>query len=256
MKLVISFLFFVCSSLACELNSQNDYVTLSAPMSTLMKKLRVLSRVRLISTFHPYEEKIKKVSGGIFLRGDKINLKENTILFFDESKELERNLKKTIAQKVIVKTRGLSSIQSTRYLINKLSPYLKNCKKRIDLLQLEIEKMKERISSFKFKDTFLFYLGGISKDLKNNSMLITHDGFLLDLKENKSFKTYPSTTAYTNWSAKILKELKNKKYYGLKKSSKKKIHKLKSKYFNINYPGILIPGYSQVEFLNFFLDSL
>ena len=261
MKLVTSLsILLLASSWAwsCELNKKYSYIALSAPISILLKELGVLSEVKSIGSFHPYREKIKKIDGGIFLRASELDLDLNTVLFYDSSKNLEKELKKFKfkAQKIV--TRELSAIESTSYLLNKVSPYLRACEVQVTKLKSKIKAIGAKIKKTIFSKTFIFYTGSFSSSGKNNSLVIANDGFVLDLKENKSFSSYPSQLAYVNWSSKLLSKIDNKFLVGLSESSSHGIslEQISSNTVNIKYPGVLIPGYSQLKFLDYFIDKL
>jgi len=260
MKLVISLCIFLLASpkaWSCELNKKYNYIALSAPVSILLKELGVLSDVKSIGSFHPYKEKIKKLDGGIFLRASELDLGPNTVLFYDSSKNLEKELKsfKFKAEKIV--TRKLSAMKSTTYLLSKISPYLKACSAQLVSLKSKVKAIESKLKKMQFSDSIIFYTAPFSSSGKNNSLVIANDGFVLDLKKNNTFSSYPSELAYVNWSSKLLKKIDNKLLVGLKESSNGiSLQKINSNTINIKYPGVLIPGYSQLKFLDYFIDKV
>lgn len=254
-KLFIYLTLLSYNSFACQLNPKYEYTALSAPVSVVIKKLGLISQVKTLGSFHPFNESIKKVDGGIFLRAKNLNLNNNSIIFYDESKALNREFKKLDVKLEKIITRNFSAIKATKHILKKLNPYLLNCAPKTTELKDSLDETEALIKKYKFKKTNIFYLGKISKGARNN-LIIANDGFVLDLKHNKTFSTYPSSLAYVSWSSKVLKEIKNVFSVGVASGFKEEIKIINMDSVNINYPGVLIPGLQQVEFLKFYISKL
>ncbi len=243
------------NTFACKLDSSFNYVALSAPISVLMKELNVINQASFIGSFHPFKEKVKKVDGGIFLRLKNLKLTNNSVLFYDKSQELGKELSGLKVNKEEVDTYGLSSIKATEKLIELLSKYLNNCHNEIQIIKKRLHVIQKKLLSTKFTKSYLFFLGEVTKR-KQPNLIIARDGVVLDLLKNSTFKTYPSDFPYVSWSAKILKKLTNKTLIGLINTETKSFVEVGTDRYNIGQKGALIPGYTQALLLEYFLDQM
>ncbi|MCT4640737.1 MAG: hypothetical protein N4A33_00465 [Bacteriovoracaceae bacterium] len=253
MKLVISLLIISFSSFSCHLDKSYEYISLSSPMSFLLDELGLLDKVKYVSSFYPKKTAVKKISGGIFLKPSELSIKKNTIIFLDRSKDLSRIFKE-YQNTYFLDLKSMSAQKATYKTLAAVKKYTRNCDKKISLIEEKIKKVTRKISRKKFHSKYLFFLATFAKNLRNESMLITEDIFVKDLKQNKSFKTYPSSLAYTRYSQKVL-EINKGIYIGLDSQVEiPKVTKIKSDVYNIYFPGSLTPGISQINFLDYFLD--
>lgn len=243
------------NSYACNLDPKYEYWMLSAPVSVVIKELGLISEVKKIGSFHPFKEIISKVDGGIFLRAKNLNLSQKSLIIYDESKALNREFLNLNVKLEKIITRNLSAIVATQYILDKLAPYLIKCNSKVSSIKNFLKETKLKIKDHKFLKTYLFYLGAISSGARNN-LIIANDGFVLDLKNNQSFTTYPSSLAYVSWSSKELKKLKNYISIGVESNENKDLKEIDKKSINLFYPGILVPGLQQVKFLDYLIDKI
>ncbi|MBC77860.1 MAG: hypothetical protein CME64_17775 [Halobacteriovoraceae bacterium] len=245
---------------ACKLRPSNKYISFSAPITYLLEGLSLLEDPSLdaISSFHPVENKdIKQLHGGIFLSKKKLKEMNDSIIFFDESRELKRTLKQSNVKKTIeVVTRNQNPFEAYEKSLGLLSPYLQGCKKRVSKLNNRVGKVKSRIKQSSLpKKTYLFFLGKIGKTGKAPRLIMANDGVVKFLKESLSMKTYPSELAYVPPSSRILNKLENKVFIGLYESKEKlELQKLMPGKYNIGFPNALKPGITQVYFLEALMD--
>lgn len=266
MKTVISFFLILLSnfSIACRLDNQNTYTSLSGPITMLLEELHLLNdpSLKVISKFHPVKEgtKVKMLAGGLFISSRVMKELAEQVVFIDASKELEDNFKKYKVKKLIViNTLGKNVFDVVRENIKDLSAYLLNCEKQLGELQKRIKNSETKVAEIKKnKGTFLFYLGEVSKSNLPN-LLIVADGAVLTLIQN-GLVSYPSELSYVTWADKVVKSLKNPvKHFGVVdgKSEKLQVTILEgSEKINLSMRGILTPGIRQMFFLNEFLEYL
>lgn len=261
--MVIRFLFVFTffmgfnSSWACKLDPSHRYVSLSGPITMLMEEMGLLEDMSLkaISTLHPVADGkgIEKIAGGLFLSSKTLQSFSDKVVFIDASKELEKNVKKYGAKKlIIVSTRAMGAIEVVKENIKTLSPFLIECEQKQKAveskLQIVANKLKQLPNS---KNTLLFFLGEITRD-KFPTLLMVHDGLVIDLIRN-GMKSYPSELSYVSWSEKIVRSLGDHvSHFGLKNgdSEKIKVEQIDKNKINLSMRGILTPGISQVNFLD------
>lgn len=256
MKTVFSLLFLFCinETQACHFNQH--VVSLSAPMTMIFEELNLLGDPKLlaISTFHPVDESQKfsaeRLAGGIFLSKKYLKSYQKAFVFFDESQELKRELKKAnIKSLVEFKSRGLDPFDVTFQSIKSLKGVTKGCEKKIKELKLKLIKIKQSFQLPTILKKSIYFLGEI-KDQKPD-LIIGDDSFVLFLKKSKEFKTYPTSLSYIPWSQKIMKRLKDYMLVGISSSQNNdlKVQKVRTKEFNFSMRGLLTPGIRQVYFL-------
>ncbi len=256
------FLILSFDSYACYLSARYKYVSLSGPVTFLLEELNLLndSALTAISKFHEVKDfKKDKVGGGIFLSESKLNEWKNHVVFYDESRDLEKTLMMG-NQMILVKmkSRGLDPFQATMSSMNLLRPYLMNCANKLVDIEKKLNEIEQKlISSSKRNENHYFFLGELTKE-KLPSLLIL-DGPVMSLKKHQMIKTYESTLYYIYWSEKELEKVFDQEgfYWGLNES---KIPQLKSKNIsknksNLYYRGVLIPGITQVKFLDEFFKT-
>lgn len=255
MKLVISFFIFLLMAfevLSCELK-ENKYLLLSSPMTMLLEKLDLLNspHILAISSFHPIKESSKpRIGGGIFLSVKKLKQYEGSIIFFDESRELQRNLKRSVeGVHIEVKSRGKNPFAILEENIEVLLPYLYQCEEKLEKIKqwsLRVEKSYAEKKAY----PWIFFLGEVKED-ELPRLIIGNDLFITFLKEKNFIKTYISDLAYVSFSEKLLKKYKNYKKIGLieGKVDEIQIEKINEDRLNLTFRGIFSAGISQISFL-------
>lgn len=261
--LVLSFLLSLHAEATCRFRKDVTALTsLSGPVTLLLKDLGLLSSpvVKAVSIFHPVSNKDFKgefLPGGIFLSPEKIQSFSGTVIFYDESRELERMfLRYPKVQSLAIKTRGLMPLEAHQVASGALSPYLIDC----DLKQAEL-RLSHRLthlkSLIKNKPSILFFLGKLGEQ-RFPELLMVHDGVVKWLIQQNLILTYPSPLGYVSWSAKIMMDFKSALNIGLNDSGQKEHRSLeKTKIgLNLTYPGALIPGKGQVEAMIYLFEKI
>lgn len=249
------FLITLKGALACKLVPSKTYVSFSAPITHLLEELKLLEdkSLKAISNYHSVQNsKVRKVHGGIFLAPKKLMQMKDSIVFYDESRELSRTLKYSdVKGAVEVVTRDLDPFKAFDSSVQKLSPYLLGCNQVLRELKDKIDRInKEALKKNLPKKTFVFYLGKISKTGKKPKLLIANDGIVKFLKEKLSMLSYPSNLSYVPPSSRILGGLSKTISIGLYESRDKlELTEVSTDTYNIGYPNSLKPGITQVYFL-------
>jgi hypothetical protein len=262
--LLASFILFFSNAFACDFRKDVKSVySLSGPITLALRDLGLIKNKTLkgVSIFHPISKKEFKgefLPGGVFLSHNTIKSFNGSLIFYDESRELSRMFSRyKEIHSIEIKSRAVTPLEVMTHLEAQLAPYLVGC----DLSGLS-KKLKERQDYLKSiaaeKLTMLFFLGAIQNE-KYPDLLMVNDGVVKWLVTEKLIKTYPSTLAYVNWSAKIMQELpKDYLKVGIKDSGnslEEKIEK-KDRVINLTYPGALIPGSGQVEAMIYLFKNL
>ena len=255
MKLASSFIIFLycISAFSCELKKGN-FALISGGITKLIQELALENskHIKLYSNFFPIKNKnATLVTGGIFISPKVIDEAQVDTVFFDSGEELRKSLRRSKAKKVIAyKTNGLDPFEAYDLSKEILVPFLKNCEDKISKLDQRINQIKKQ--SLK-NSKMIFFVGEISEYKKLPELVMSNDGFVKYLRTNKKLESYPSELSYATWSQKILTNLKDKKYLkiGLVNSEDEtfKIKKIDDEYINIHSKLALIPGLSQVFFL-------
>lgn len=247
-----------CDAKACSLKT--DIVSLSGPITMLMEELNLLEDKKLaaISHFHPIQKKTnaRALKGGLFLSLRELKKYNHHLFFVDKSVEFERMLERSkISNVVTLNTRGIGSIEATELSLNKLAPFLSGCDKRVNTLRARLAELIATLKEQKPKK-MIFYLG--SKKNKKPEYIMARDGFVLDLMTYSKLQSFESSLHYVLWSQKELKKYSNYIEIGIvhnAKETKLKISMYSPRNCDVSYPGVLIPGISQVNFLKAFVRS-
>jgi hypothetical protein len=263
--MVIKFLLLFAvsfKSFSCEINPKNNIYSLSSPVTFLLEELGLLDskKILAISVFHPVlNYSGKKLAGGVFLTEKSFKDSIDSIIFFDESKDLKRNLSKLKeSTKLEVISRDLGAFEAYELSKKKLIPYLRNCSSMITLLDKRVLKIKETLIDLKLKP-IVFYLGHFSKSLKKPNLIIVNDGFVKTLISLSKLKTYPSNLGYVNWSSKIMNKLEDSYIHvGVddSKNNEMSFSKLSANTINTSFRGALSPGIRQILFLEKLMPKL
>jgi hypothetical protein len=263
-KILSSFLFSYSLYAQCDFApSVSKVYSFAGPVTVALRDMGLLqnSKVKGISVFNPVDEKDffgKVYPGGVFLAKGTVSELAGGVIFYDESRELRKvfsGLKNT--QSIEVKTRGLIPSEVTEKIIKTISPYLKSCEKELSAWKKKTIDLEEKIlKAIPEKLNVLFYMGEFH-GARPPQTLIVNDGVVKWLIEKKKIQTYPSPLSYVNWSAKVMNELpKDIMKVGVKDSGNKMIKSVKrvNGAMNLIYPGSLVPGVSQLEAVEFWLE--
>jgi hypothetical protein len=264
MIILFSLLFRIFDVSACDFNSDIKSVySLSGAVTLNLREFGLLANKKLlgISVFHPISKKEfggRRIPGGIFLSHEMIKEFRDSIVFFDESRELKKIFSSYKNIKFVeINTRQKNPLQVQSYLKDKLNPFLSGC--QFSKIQFDMEsKLRELKVLANKKETFVFFLGLIRGN-KLPEMLIVKDGVVKWLSEERLIKTYPSELAYVNWSARVMSHLPENTYrIGLKDSGGDLIQEIEKfeNVINLTYPGSLIPGIGQVDAMIYLFKNL
>ena len=259
---LLSIILFSQSLLACKLKPDLQFYSLSGPVTLMLTELQLLKypEIQGVSVFHPVPKTYsgEVLPGGVYLGTKTLNQFTNKIVFYDESQELQRILKSHGSKTVEIKSRGLIPLEVSKVVVEKLKPFTLNCEAEFQKLlqqhELLLQKLKTLIPSSR---TFLFFLGNLG--IRSPELLIVNDGVVKWLTREGVIKTYPSELAYVNWSPKILQSLPSDHVkVGMKDSGREELKQVsKGKgFYNLTYPGALIPGIGQVNGLIFLFESI
>jgi hypothetical protein len=250
----------------CDFKKEiSKVVSLSGSSTVILKELGLLQNKKLqgISVFNPITENEFKGTvypGGIFLSHQALSGLEGSIVFFDESRDLTKifSSQSNILSKEI-KTRNLTPSKAIEGTLNVMSEFLSGCDEKIASLKNKVIKLQADILKEIPKDLkVVFYLGDFTAG-RPPGMVMVNDGVVKWLIEEKRILTYPSSLAYVNWSAKMIKNLpRDTLQVAVKDSGRKGEKKIKRSPLGMTfvYPGALVPGLSQLEAFLFWVKSL
>lgn len=247
-------LFLIFNSLcsfACELN--RPIISLSGPLTMMLEEMNLLGDKNLvgISNFHPVKTYDGQIfSGGLFLSKSVLNKNSEAFIFYDRSREFLKLLKSSKHKFYkAVETRELTPFEVVADLLLSIDQFTSKCESAITKLELKMEKLQQKLSKIKGRNA-VFFLGEIKSKLPE--LVIANDGFVTFLKQNKNYKTYPSTLSYVPWSKKSLSKLKDLVLVGIHEGKMFQLTKASSNRYNIQFRGILTPGIRQIYFLEKF----
>ena len=259
MRIFLSCFFFVSFNTyaLCDFKSHvSGVVSLSGPTTVLLKEFGLLQnkKVKGISVFNPVSSKDftgKVYPGGVFLSQGSFGEFTGQVVFYDESRELNRALSPlSSVQGVEIKTRNLSPHETVSKTIEVMKDFLTGCEKEMSEIlgkvSLVEKKLKEKIPK---GTSAVFYLGEF-RGGRAPELVMVQDGVVKWMVNEKMITTYPTTLAYVNWSAKVMSELpKNTLHVGVKDSARdqKKEIKKSPRGMTFIYPGSLVPGLTQLE---------
>jgi hypothetical protein len=264
MKIFLSLFIFTFSIQAlaeCRFNQNASVVSLSGSSTVLFKELGLLKDLKGISIFNPVQESEysgKVYPGGIFLSQSVLSEFKSSTVIYDESRELSKILGSYRINKIQIITRNKTPTETIHETLKLIIPLTVDCQKQIEKIELKRVNLEKRIlESLPLKKKILFFLGEV-KGERYPEMIMANDGVVKWLKENKKIETYPTELAYVNWSAKIMQDLKGMLIVGLTDPGRKNSKSFKQTELkvNISYPGILVPGLSQLEGMTYLFESL
>ena len=262
--LLASILLNISTAISCDFRSEVKSVySLSGPVTLILKDLGLIKNKKLkgVSIFHPVAKKDfqgRFLPGGVFLSHETIKGLAGSVLFYDESRELNRIFFRYEGIRAVeIKTRSLTPLEVMESMEKQLTPYLIGCdlRKLTNNLNMRLKELKKLARK---DSTFLFFLGLIQNN-KFPELIMVQDGIVKWMIQEKLIKTYPSQLPYVNWSARILNNLPRDTYkVGLRDSGSSMETELKKDNYiiNLTYPGALIPGSGQVEAIIYFFKNL
>jgi hypothetical protein len=261
MKVISLFfvLLFTQSGFACNLKPGADYLSFSGPVSFLLRELGLLddSNLKAISTFHKIGKKykVKRAGGGIFLSRKFLESFKKPIVFFDESEETRKNLRSIHIESKEVKTRSMDPFEAYIESLGKLQPYLVNCGGKVQALTDKALDIKMKLlEKKKFQNKMIFYLGKLNKEGRKPNLLIGNDIFVKFWVKKEKLKTFNSTLQYIPWSANEMNSFSDVDtlHFGVIDDHGEFVTKVKNNHYNLTYPGGLVPGISQIYFMEKF----
>ena len=257
--------FSIHSMAACQFKKHVTKVfSLSGVTSVALKEMGLLKNpaVKGISVFNPIGKTDftgKRYPGGIFLSPGVFKEFGGGVVLYDESRELSSILDPMSSiQGIQVKTRGLIPVAVTEYVLKELEPFLQDCEKEKTSFLAKTYLTADRLSkTIPENRTAVYYLGRNRKG-QHPEMIMVHDGIVKWLIEQKKIKSYPSSLAYVNWSAKLMRKLpKDTLHINVIDSGAEMTKKLEGKFgqWTLTYPGALVPGLTQLEAWGYFEDA-
>lgn len=240
---------------ACKFKADvKKVISLAGSSTVILKELGLLAKVQGISVFNPigpHEFSGKVYPGGIFLSHGSLSELENSVVFYDESRDLKKVLSsRSNIRAFEIRTRNLIPAEAVKVTLTALAPHLQNCEEQIKAVNLKVSALEEKLlTKLPATTNVVFYLG----ELRNHQapeFVMVNDGVVKWLNEKKKIKTYPTTLAYVNWSSKLMRELpEDTLHVGIKDSGRemKKEIKKSSRKMTLIYPGSLVPGVTQLE---------
>lgn len=262
------FLFILCfdSFAVCDFKKDiTKVVSLSGSTTVILKELGLLNHAKLqgISVFNPVttsEFKGKIYPGGVFLSHQVLSELKGSLVFFDESRELNKifRSRSDIISKEI-KTRNLVPMDAIEATLQSMKEFVVSCDSEIAALKDKAIGLQNNIlKKMPAKLTVVFYLGDFVGG-RPPEMVMVNDGVVKWLIEEKRINTYPSELAYVNWSSKIINSFPpSTLHIAVKDSGRDGEKKIKRSPVRMTliYPGSLVPGLSQLDAFNFLANSL
>lgn len=247
---------------ACEFQaSAKKVISLSGSSTVVFQELGLLSKLYGISVFNPITDfKGKVYPGGIFFSHGSLSELENSVVFYDESRDLKKVLESRKNVKALeIRTRNLTPRETVDITVKAISPFIQHCEEEIKKLSEKVSALEEKLLKKIPKGlNVVFYLGEFRQN-QTPEFVIANDGVVKWLKDKGRIKTYPSELAYVNWSSKLLNEMPaNTIHVGIKdpgRESKREI-KRSSRRMTLIYPGSLVPGLTQLEAFVYWAESI
>lgn len=257
-------LLFVFKARACEIKTASGLVSLSSPVTSLLVELDLMNdkKLKAVSTFHSLLGKktsAEKMGGGVFLATKSLKRFQDTVIFFDQSREL----RKVLHQHVLKKTYEVTTVGDPfvvhEQALGLLTPFLLHCETQLVSLKSKIEALKKEMESFSKQRPYpLFFFLGEFKKLMPPPLLIGQDGFVSSLAKNKIISSPPSELSYIHWSEKWRKGLPGNTIFISVESDEQLLQtvwiKKDKTHYQVKSPYALAPGLGQVYFMKEFLS--
>lgn len=260
-----SFFFIILTSSSWACGLKQDIVSISAPITGVLKELGLLSdpHLKAISLFHPVKEsefKGPRLGGGLFLSQKGMAPYKETVFFYDQSAEITRRIKVLpFKRRIQVRTRGLDPFVISNMALTVLTEVLVDCETSISRFQTWIKNEKDFQMSHKpLAGEVYFFLGEILQG-KLPKLLMVKDGPISFWITNGKIKTFDSPLSYVNWGEKWKKSLSGTaQLVGLvqtKSNQEFRIEKVSENHMNIFDPYVLSPGTWQIRFMRNFVKG-
>lgn len=259
----LSFLFCLSAEAKCDFKPYLTKIySLSGPVTVVLKEMGQLKNPRLkgISIFHPVKAQEfsgRILPGGVFMSQEIFAEFSGGVVFYDESRELNKILGtlSSIQSREMV-TRNLFPREVVTLVIKELREFMVGCDKEFEKVITSAEDLEKKILDRLSRPMKVNFYVGEFRQGRPPELIMANDGLVKWLRQQKKIVTYPSDLPYVNWSAKILQKMApDTLQVALKDSGQKMTEQYVQTSENITfiYPGILIPGLSQLEgFLSFF----
>ncbi len=270
MKTALSLFSFWLISLSCHGScgfkpSIKKVISLSGPITVLLKQVGLLNApaVKGISIFSPIQRQEFKGTiypGGLFLARSTLSEFSGGEVFYDSSRELRKILLTQPGIRAIeVNTRELLPLEVVDRSIDLLRGLTLGCEEEFRSFRDRTQKIQSellRLIPEGFK--VVFFLGRFT-GVRAPELVMANDGAVKLLRRERRITTYPSQLAYANWSARILASLPAQTLFvGLVDPSLDGAERLvkSGPRWTVTFPGILVPGITQLEGLVFWARKL
>ena len=250
----------------CEFKKEiQRLISLSGSSTVLLKDFGLLKSpvVKGVSVFNPITNSDftgKIYPGGIFISHQELKGLEKSIVLYDENRELRRifDSHPSITSREI-KTRSLAPAETVEATLSTLSEFIVGCDEEIIRLNKKVKDLQQEIlKKIPTRRTMIFYLGAFIGD-RAPQMVMANDGIVKWLVDEKKIFTYPTELAYVNWSTKIIQALPREAIHiALKDSGRNGERNVmkSSDRITLIYPGLLVPGLSQLEAFLFLITAI
>jgi len=256
MKTVFSFILLISSFQAFSCKIDRKIVSLSGPITMLLEELNLLSDKNLlaVSNFHPVTGKMTKINGGLFIPASVLKKYKDAMIYFDKSNEFKKLLDHHKHKDYsVLDTRDQDPFEAYLGTVVSLRRVLSLCDVELDKIEKRVLKIKNKLLSLKI-NSLIFFLGEIKS--RYPQLVMANDGPVLFLKNIDGFKTYESDLAYAPWSQKMMNNYDKYIKLGISESDKKfDLKSIKPKEYNLYGRGALIPGLTQINFLDEFFSE-
>lgn len=260
MRIFLSLSIFLFSSLVfaeCRFkNHVSKVFSFSGVTSVALKEMGLLKNpvVKGISLFNPValeDFSGKRWPGGIYLSPKSFAEIGGGIVFYDESKDLEKILSPMSSiQGVEIKTRGLEPVRVTEDVLGSLDAFIEGCDVEKKNFLKKTKNLSARILALIKKQKSVVYYLGEFRNGHPPEMILVNDGIAKWLLREKKIITYPSPLSYVSWSTKIMSKMPaDTQHIAINDSeaAMTKSVKRENEHVTLTYPGALVPGYSQLE---------
>ncbi len=270
MKTALSLVALWLLSLTCHATcgfkpSVQKVVSLSGPITVLLKETGLLraTAVKGISIFSPIQKRDFRGTiypGGLFLARSTLAEFAGGVVFYDSGRELRKILMTQPGIRTIeVNSRDLLPLEVVDRSIDLLRGLTHGCEDGFKAFRdrargLQDELLRSIPKGFKV----VFFLGRFTGD-RAPELVMANDGAVKLLRREKGIATYPSELAYVNWSARILASLPAKTLFvGLVDPSMDGEQRLvkSGERWTVTFPGILVPGSTQLAGLVYWVRGL
>jgi hypothetical protein len=240
-------------------------ISLSGPVTVLLREAGLLRHpaVTGISIFSPIRRKEfggKIYPGGLFLARSALAEFAGGVVFYDAGRELRRILQTVSGIRAIeVNTRDRLPLEVIDHTIVLVTGVTEGCEAAFRKFRgrgqaLQDELLRKVSAELKV----VFFLGSF-RGTRPPELVMANDGVVKLLRRERRIATYPSDLAYVNWSARLLASLPARTLLvGLEDSSmdgEKKLTTAETR-TTVTYPGILVPGITQLAGLLYWARGL